>query len=107
MKERKSNHKHILALILTVALIAGLAIGAAAEDAATEWTLDSSTEIYLVKSADTEKNYAALEQQVQLFSSELAEKYTVTALPISYGDGSNAGANDIVLILDTTTGRYR
>ena len=92
----------LFALILTLVLVMTMAapIGA---NAATGWTPQSDTEIFWVKTADSDISNEDLQAQVKLFASELAEK-TGYSLNITYGDASQAGANDIILVLDSTSG---
>ena len=91
----------LFALILTLVLVMTMAapIGA---NAATAWTPKTDTEIFWVKTADSDISDEDLQAQVKLFASELAEK-TGYSLNITYGDASQAGANDIILVLDSTS----
>jgi N-acetyl-beta-hexosaminidase len=96
-----TNLRKYLALLLAIVMVSSLLLPITA-NAATNWTVKSDTQIFWVKTDDTEANYEELTKQVQLFSSELAEKITGTALDITYGDQGDAGTNDIILILDST-----
>lgn len=93
----------ITALVTVIAmLISGMAIYIASESQ--PWTLDENTRIYWVKTSDSDINNEELKAQIQLFSQELAAKITIECLPICYGEADDAGANDIVLTLDSTKG---
>ena len=92
----------IFALILTLVLVMTMAAPIGAK-AATGWTPKTDTEIFWVKTADSDISNEALEAQVKLFASELDEK-NGCSLNITYGDASQAGANDIILVLDSTSG---
>ena len=85
----------LLLAVLMLVTCAGTPSAYAAE--AETWSLAEDTEIILA--ADD-----SLEDQVKLFAAELAEKVTGTALPISYGDESQAGGTDIILTLDSSSG---
>ncbi len=95
----------LLAQVLVVAFVLTASLPVAALNSTqnvSTWNISNDTEIFWVKNEDSEKNYEKLEQQVQLFAAELAEKVTDTVLPISYGEANKAGENDIVLLLDST-----
>lgn len=94
------------ALLLALAVIFSV-LGPVAVFANTDWTVSSDTEIFWVKNADSEMAYGELAAQVGLFSSELAEKVTGNALPVSYGALADAGKSDIILILDSASGIAR
>ena len=64
------------------------------------WTIGSDTEIFWVNTDASEQDYDALSEQIRRFSGDLAQKVTLSALPISYGEQSAAGSEDIVLVLD-------
>ena len=98
---KNTNLRKYLALLLAIVMVSSL-LPPITANAATNWTVKSDTQIFWVKTDDTEANYEELTKQVQLFSSELAEKITGTALDITYGDQGDAGTNDIILILDST-----
>ena len=87
-------------LLLTMVLTMVPQITVSAEESA--WTISSETEIFWQATSDSQSTDEALTKQVKLFASELAEKVTKTALPISYGNADQAGDNDIVLVLDST-----
>lgn len=93
-----------ISLVLALTLILGLCGPVSASAAENEWTLSDTTEIFWAKTSSSDKNNAALEQQVKLFAAELAEKVTDSALPISYGEMDEAGNTDIILVLDKTLG---
>lgn len=103
MKHKKTT-KRFLAMILVIACVLGLCPQTTVLAENSTWTISDNTEIFWVKTDDSEKAYEALTEQVKLFSSELAEKVTETALPISYGDVAKAGENDIILNLNSTLG---
>ena len=92
----------IFAMILTLVLIMTMAAPIGAK-AATGWTPKTDTEIFWVKTADSDISDVDLKAQVKLFASELAEKNDYS-LNITYGEASQAGANDIILVLDSTSG---
>ena len=94
--------QRLFALILTLVLVMTMAAPIGAK-AATGWTPQSDTEIFWVKTADSDISDEDLQTQVKLFASELAEKNGYS-LNITYGDASQAGANDIILVLDSTSG---
>lgn len=98
---KTTNLRNPLALLLAIVMLFSL-LPPITANAATEWTVKSDTQIFWVKTDDTETSYEELTMQVQLFSSELAEKVTGTALDITYGNQADAGINDIILILDST-----
>lgn len=98
---KTTNLRNPLALLLAIVMLFSL-LPPITASAATEWTVKSDTQIFWVKTDDTETSYEELTMQVQLFSSELAEKVTGTALDITYGNQADAGINDIILILDST-----
>ncbi len=89
-------------LLVLVMMLSVCPLQIAAEDG--NWYISDDTEIFLVNTADAESAYASVSKQVKLFASELAEKVTTTALPISYGAQEKAGENDIVLVLDNASG---
>ena len=97
-----STPKKLFALILTLVMVVTMAapIGA---NAASGWTPQNDTEIFWVKTADSDISNEDLQAQVQLFASELAEK-TGYSLNITYGEASQAGVNDIILVLDKASG---
>ena len=94
--------QRIFALILILVLVMTMAapIGA---NAATGWAPKSDTEIFWVKTADSDISDEDLQAQVKLFASELTEKNDYS-LNITYGEASQAGVNDIILVLDSTSG---
>ena len=94
--------QRLFALILTLVLVMTMAAPIGAK-AATGWTPQPDTEIFWVKTADSDISDEDLQAQVKLFASELAEKNDYS-LNITYGDASQAGANDIILVLDSTSG---
>lgn len=83
-----------LAIVMTFSLLPPITT-----NAESNWTLKSDTEIFWV---DGDVTNEALASQVRLFSSELAEKVTGAARPITCGEQSEAGENDILLVLDNT-----
>lgn len=85
----------VLAVVMVVTIIPPIKVCAA--DAS--WTLDEDTEIFWV---DGDMTNEALVQQIQLFSSELAEKVTGDPLNITCGTLAEAGEDDIILVLDST-----
>lgn len=93
-----------LALVLTLVMVLTVAAPIGANAADTGWTIQDDTEIFWVKTADSDISDEALKAQIQLFSSELAEKVTGTALDITFGEQSEAGENDIILVLDSSDG---
>lgn len=97
MKHRNSFLRAFSLLLAVLMLVTG--IGTPSAYAAETWALSDDTEIFLTT---TSQYNDALEDQVKLFASELAEKVTETALPVSYGDVSLAGPHDIVLVLDSS-----
>lgn len=94
--------QRIFAMILTLVLVMTMAAPIGAK-AATGWAPKSDTEIFWVKTADSDISNEVLEAQVKLFASELAEKNDYS-LNITYGEASQAGANDIILVLDSDSG---
>lgn len=102
MKETKPFNR-LLALVLAVVIVAGM-IPVASVHAADAWEVADDTDIFWVRTEDAEASYGELSRQVQLFCSELAEKITADPLDIVYGDDSEVGANDIILVLDSTSG---
>ncbi|MBQ7415962.1 MAG: family 20 glycosylhydrolase [Oscillospiraceae bacterium] len=102
------SHLKFLPLVLAVVLVIVLcvifapdAINAAGGD----WTMKANSEIYWVETADSKLTDEALEDQIQLFAKELKEKLELSYdIPISYGPADKAGANDIVLTLDSSAG---
>ena len=103
MNKLKSHIKW-LPLLLAVVLVFSL-FSMAGPDAILAsggvWTQKDDSEIYWVKTASSTIENEELKAQVQLFAKELKEKCELD-LPISYGDISKAGANDIVLNLDSS-----
>ena len=99
MKTKGFSKIVVRILVCVICMISWGTITVAAD---TGWTLSEDTEIYWVQTEDSECMYEALTEQIQLFDAELAEKVTDTALPICYGERSKAGANDILLVLDST-----
>ena len=85
-----------LAIVMTFSLLPSITTNA---DDELNWTLKDDTEIFWVNGDVTNE---ALASQVRLFSSELAEKLNVAARPITCGEQSEAGENDILLVLDNT-----
>lgn len=97
------NFKRLIAILMIVCTIALMIPMQAIAATGVQWTVSGSTGIYWVKTADSKSSDAALEAQVQLFSQELQAKgVTSTTLPIEYGPMSSAGADDIILYLDST-----
>lgn len=101
MKQMKLSIR-LLSFVLALMLFATFFGPVTALAANTSWQINDDTRIFWAKTADSDCDNAALKQQIKLFDSELAEKVTTEALPISYGDASKAGASDIVLVLDST-----
>lgn len=97
----KKMFNRIMSAILAFAMVFSMVIPVSAAETDT-WKKADSTEIFWAETEDSKSTDAELEEQVKLFASELAEKVTETALPISYGTADNAGDNDIVLMLDST-----
>lgn len=85
-------------LLLTIAILLSCVTGVHAAEKT--WQPSDDTQIYWVKTADSLLSNPDLLAQVQLFDSELAAKITKAVLPIVYGEKSNAGKNDILLVLD-------
>lgn len=105
MKKIKSPIRIIsvlAALALTVALTVMLWPDST-QAASGDWTKKNDTEIYWVKTASSDISNEELKDQVQLFAKELKEKLGYN-LAISYGEMADAGANDIVLNLNTANG---
>ena len=96
----------IISILAALALVVALTIVLwpdSTQAASGTWTKKADSEIYWVKTASSNISNQELEDQVQLFAKELKEK-TGYNLPISYGDMADAGANDIVLNLNTANG---
>ena len=96
----------IISILAALALVVALTIVLwpdSTQAASGNWTKKNDTEIYWVKTASSDISNQALEDQIQLFAKELKEKLGYN-LPISYGDKADAGANDIVLNLNTANG---
>ena len=96
----------IISILAAVALVTVLTIVLwpdGTQAASGSWTKKNDTEIYWVKTASSDISNEALEDQIQLFAKELTEKLGYN-LPISYGDMADAGANDIVLNLNSAAG---
>lgn len=91
----------VLALFLAVLMTAG-ALDANVY-AASEWSVSPDTKIYWVNTGGTGIENEDLKAQIQLFSQELAAKeITAQTLDIFYGHQEDAGANDILLVLDSS-----
>ena len=99
---KKSNLHKLLALVLALVMACSMIPPVTVNAADANWTLEENTEIFWVKNDETEASFDVLIEQIQLFSSELAEKVTTTALPITYGEQSEAGEHDIILVLDSS-----
>lgn len=100
MKRRKMSIRAI-SLLLAVMMLLGCVgmITAGAEEAT--WKLSEDTEIFWVKTEDSEKNFEKRSEQVRLFAGALASKgVTKEVLPITYGEKEKAGATDILLVLN-------
>lgn len=70
---------------------------------ADEWTVKEDTKVYWVSTQDSSRTNTELAEQIQLFDSELkACGAAETVCPITYGEQDKAGANDIVLVLDSS-----
>lgn len=96
----------IISILSALALVVALTIVLwpdGTQAASGNWTKKNDTEIYWVKTASSDISNEALEDQIQLFAKELKEKLGYN-LPISYGDMADAGANDIVLNLNSAAG---
>lgn len=103
MKKRNAfSVRPILALILVFAIILPCAPEVFAAE--TGWTISEDTQIFWVSGEDSQMTDAALKEQIQLFDSELAASTAATVLPIVYGEAEDAGANDILLVLDSNLG---
>lgn len=103
MKKRNAfSVRPILALILVFAIILPCASEVFAAE--TGWTISEDTRILWVSGEDSQITDAALKEQIQLFDSELAASTAATVLPIVYGKAEDAGANDILLVLDSNLG---
>ncbi len=99
----KKMFNRIMSAILAFTMVFSMVIPVSAAETDT-WKKADSTEIFWAETEDSKSTDAELTAQVKLFASELAEKVTGTALPISYGTADKAGNNDIVLMLDSTLG---
>ncbi|MGM9596407.1 MAG: family 20 glycosylhydrolase [Eubacteriales bacterium] len=101
---KKSDYvKKTFALFLTLVCVSSTTH--AATFAANDWTPSADTEIFIVSTADFSVSDESLTDQVKLFAAELNEKGKMSAVPaISYGAADKAGANDILLVLDSTLG---
>lgn len=105
MKKIKSPIR-IISVLTALALVIGLTAllwPDGIQAASGSWSKKNDSEIYWVKTPSSDISNEALEDQVQLFAKELKEKLGYN-LPISYGDMADAGANDIVLYLDSSAG---
>ena len=99
----KTGFKKIVALFVTVSMC--IIYTPFDAEAASEWKVNTDTEIFWVNTQDSSKDNAELVEQIQLFDSELkACGATDTVLSIVYGEQVDAGQNDIVLILDSALG---
>lgn len=99
----KTGFKKIVALFVTVSMC--IIYTPFDAEAASEWKVNTDTEIFWVNTQDSSKDNAELVEQIQLFDSELkACGATDTVLSIVYGEQMDAGQNDIVLILDSALG---
>lgn len=103
-KMKKSDYvKKTFALFLTLVCVSSTMH--AATFAANVWKPAADTEIFIVSTADFSVSDESLTAQVKLFAAELKEKGIMSAVPsISYGTADKAGANDILLVLDSTLG---
>lgn len=103
-KMKKSDYvKKTFALFLTLVCVSSTMH--AATFAANVWKPAADTEIFIVSTADFSVSDESLTDQVKLFAAELKEKGKMSAIPaISYGTADKAGANDILLVLDSTLG---
>ena len=100
MKKRMKTclFKRLLAVLLVISMC-GIYLPMEVK-AASNWKLINETEIYWKETEDSRINDVELVKQVQLFSSEMAEKLNIKEPAISYGDGAGIGNADIVLVLD-------
>lgn len=94
----------LFALILTFVIVLTIAAPVGVNAADSAWEIQEDTGIFWVKTADSEAAYDDLQAQIRLFSSELAEKLGISAPGITYGEAAQAGDNDILLVLDSTSG---
>ena len=103
-KMKKSDYvKKTFALFLTLVCVSSTMH--AATFAANVWKPAADTEIFIVSTADFSVSDESLTDQVKLFAAELKEKGKMSEIPaISYGTADKAGANDILLVLDSTLG---
>lgn len=87
----------VLAALMLLGCVGTITAGA--EE--TNWKLSEDTEIFWVKTSDSEEAFEELSKQVQLFAGALVSKELMEeVLPISYGDQTKAGKADILLVLD-------
>lgn len=91
----------VLSLVLAALMLLG-SVGVVPASAAEGWTVSADTEIFWAETTASENDYETLAAQVRRFAADLAEKVTGTELPVSYGYIEKAGANDIILLLDTS-----
>lgn len=92
----------VLAFALIISMLLPCTVEAFAADSG--WTVAEDTQIFWVSTASAQMSDSDLTQQIQLFDSELAAKVTGETLPIVYGEAEDAGANDILLVLDSSLG---
>lgn len=102
------QQKRVLSVSIVAALLLSMVLSAAmpvSSSSLEEWTIASDTELFWVNTSDSNVEDSDLAEQIRLFDSELAASgICQEALPITYGKLADAGANDIILILDTTKG---
>lgn len=97
----KMNHcRKFVALLLAFVLVFSLVPTFTVNAADSGWTVKSDSRIFWVKTDDSDVSDEALVEQIRLFSSNMAEKVTGTALNIVFGEEAEAVDNDILLILD-------
>lgn len=103
VNRNRMKHIRMIALLLVLVMTAGVIPTGAVT--VSGWSIMSDTEIYWVKTDDSQVDNDDLKAQVQLFSQEMQAKgITASQLGISYGAQEFAGEHDIVLLLDSKLG---
>lgn len=98
--KRKMTIRAISLLLAAMMLLGCVGMITAGAEEVT-WKLSEDTEIFWVKTNDSDKDFEKLSEQVRLFAGALAAKgVTEEVLPITYGEKAKAGATDILLVLN-------
>lgn len=109
----KKIMKRIMSALLALTMLVSMNCIPFTASAATYWTIATGTTIWVANTSDAEnarktpaitEYRVSLDDQIELFASELASVEGKAARQIYYGAQSEAAANDIIFVLNSASG---